>query len=104
MKLTNNKIDDTCIQILILKLLYAIFTRISLYEYFYTNDLYVLVDIILREVCGLGDTKEAQTVSIPPSSFPLFVYLLTMNIVVIGSIFKSIGTLIRKYTIKFKTL
>lgn len=33
-----------------------------LYEYFYTNDLYVLVDITLRELCGLGDTKEAQTV------------------------------------------
>ncbi|KAG1462427.1 hypothetical protein G6F55_002968 [Rhizopus delemar] len=56
-----NRSNDTCIQILILKLLYAIFTRINLYEYFYTNDLYVLVDIILREVCGLGDTKEAQT-------------------------------------------
>jgi hypothetical protein len=103
MKLTNNITDDTCIQILILKLLYAIFTRMNLYEYFYTNDLYVLVDIILREVCGLGDTKEAQTVSISPSSFPLF-YLLTMCIVVIRSLFKSIGTLIRKYTIKFKTL
>lgn len=48
---------------LILKLLYAIFTRQTLYEYFYTNDLYVLVDIILRELCGLGDTKEGQTVS-----------------------------------------
>ncbi|RCH79590.1 hypothetical protein CU098_003209, partial [Rhizopus stolonifer] len=56
-----NRSNDICNQILILKLLYAIFTRVELYEYFYTNDLYVLVDIILRELCGLGDTKEAQT-------------------------------------------
>ncbi|CAO3680798.1 unnamed protein product [Rhizopus stolonifer] len=56
-----NRSNDVCNQILILKLLYAIFTRLELYEYFYTNDLYVLVDIILRELCGLGDTKEAQT-------------------------------------------
>ncbi|KAI9264463.1 hypothetical protein BY458DRAFT_514092 [Sporodiniella umbellata] len=56
-----NRSKDVCNQILILKLLYAIFTRAELYEYFYTNDLYVLVDIILRELCGLGDTKEAQT-------------------------------------------
>lgn len=48
---------------LILKLLYGIFTTPTLYEYFYTNDLYVLVDITLRELCDLGDTKEAQTVS-----------------------------------------
>jgi hypothetical protein len=49
---------------LILKLLYGVFTRQSLYEYFYTNDLYVLVDITLRELCDLGDTKESQTVNI----------------------------------------
>ncbi|KAI8983572.1 hypothetical protein BDB01DRAFT_791291 [Pilobolus umbonatus] len=56
-----NRSNDTCIQFLILKLIYGIFTRRSLYEYFYTNDLYVLVDIILREMCDLGDTKELQT-------------------------------------------
>lgn len=56
-------IDDTCVQMLILKLLYGIFTTPTLYEYFYTNDLYVLVDITLRELCDLGDTKESQTVS-----------------------------------------
>ncbi|CAO0795169.1 unnamed protein product [Mucor circinelloides] len=56
-----NRSNDTCVQMLILKLLYGIFTRPSLYEYFYTNDLYVLVDITLRELCDLGDTKESQT-------------------------------------------
>jgi hypothetical protein len=56
-------IDDSCVQLLILKLLYCIFTEPKLYEYFYTNDLYVLVDVILREVCDLGDDREAETVS-----------------------------------------
>lgn len=56
-----NRSNDTCVQMLILKLLYGVFTTPKLYEYFYTNDLYVLVDISLRELCDLGDTKEAQT-------------------------------------------
>ncbi|KAI9343357.1 hypothetical protein BD770DRAFT_398200 [Pilaira anomala] len=56
-----NRSNDTCVQMLILKLLYGIFITPTLYEYFYTNDLYVLVDITLRELCDLGDTKEAQT-------------------------------------------
>jgi hypothetical protein len=56
-------LDDTCVQMLILKLLYGIFTTPSIYEYFYTNDLYVLVDISLRELCDLGDAKESQTVT-----------------------------------------
>lgn len=56
-------IDDACVKLLILKLLYCIFTRSSLYEYFYTNDLYVLVDVILREVCNLGEERDAEAVS-----------------------------------------
>ncbi|KAI8881054.1 hypothetical protein K501DRAFT_324693 [Backusella circina FSU 941] len=59
--LNRSSSDEACIQLLILKSLYCIFTRHGLYEYFYTNDLYVLLDIILRELCNLGDTKEAQT-------------------------------------------
>ncbi|KAI8068116.1 uncharacterized protein B0P05DRAFT_551832 [Gilbertella persicaria] len=55
-----NRSNDACVQMLILKLLYGVFTRPCLYEYFYTNDLYVLVDITLRELCDLGDTKESQ--------------------------------------------
>lgn len=57
-------IDDACVKLLILKLLYGIFTRPSLYEFFYTNDLYVLVDIMLREVCDLGEEREAEAVSV----------------------------------------
>lgn len=56
-------LDDACVKLLILKLLYGIFTRSSLYEFFYTNDLYVLVDIMLREVCDLGEEREAEAVS-----------------------------------------
>ena len=59
---------------LILKLLYGIFTTPALYEYFYTNDLYVLVDISLRELCDLGDTKEAQTVRNRPCVSFFFLY------------------------------
>ncbi|KAL1933844.1 hypothetical protein VTP01DRAFT_7934 [Rhizomucor pusillus] len=55
-----NRSDDACVKLLILKLLYCIFTRSSLYEYFYTNDLYVLVDVILREVCNLGEERDAE--------------------------------------------
>ncbi|KAI8877617.1 hypothetical protein K501DRAFT_229938 [Backusella circina FSU 941] len=55
-----NRSDDTVIQMLIVKSLYCIVTTPTLYEYFYTNDLYVLIDIILRVLCDLGDTK-AQT-------------------------------------------
>ncbi|KAI8967810.1 hypothetical protein BDF20DRAFT_899413 [Mycotypha africana] len=76
-----NRSNDMCVQMLILKLLYGIFTRPCLYEYFYTNDLYVLVDIVLRELCDLGDTKEAQTVSgfctPPPDMISFFFFLLS---------------------------
>jgi hypothetical protein len=48
---------------LILKLLYLIFTTEGLYEFFYTNDLCVLVDIVLRELCDLGDESDAEAVS-----------------------------------------
>ena len=40
-------------QLLILKLLYLLFTTPSTYEYFYTNDLYVLVDVIIRNLLDL---------------------------------------------------
>lgn len=40
-------------QLLILKLLYLLFTTSSTYEYFYTNDLHVLVDVIVRNLLDL---------------------------------------------------
>lgn len=55
-----NRESETSLQLLILKLLYLLFTTPPTYEYFYTNDLHVLLDIILRNLLDL-----------PPSSMPL---------------------------------
>lgn len=40
-------------QLLILKLLYLLFTTPPTFEYFYTNDLHVLVDVIIRNLLDL---------------------------------------------------
>lgn len=45
--------DETSLQLLILKLLYLLFTTPSTFEYFYTNDLRVLVDVIIRNLLDL---------------------------------------------------
>lgn len=46
-------LGETSLQLLTLKLLYLIFTTPSTYEYFYTNDLRVLVDILIRNLLDL---------------------------------------------------
>ena len=46
-------IGETSLQLLILKLFYLLFTTTSTYEYFYTNDLHVLVDILIRNLLDL---------------------------------------------------
>ncbi|KIY66757.1 hypothetical protein CYLTODRAFT_377301 [Cylindrobasidium torrendii FP15055 ss-10] len=51
--------DDLCMQLLVLKLIYLIFTTKGTSEYFYTNDLCVLVDVFLREVVDLDDDSES---------------------------------------------
>jgi hypothetical protein len=50
-----------CMQLLILKILYLLFTTPGTQEYFYTNDLRVLLDVFIRELVDLPD--EAETVS-----------------------------------------
>ncbi|CZT18574.1 related to Orc3p [Ramularia collo-cygni] len=45
-------------QLLILKLLYLLFTTPSTYEYFYTNDLHVLVDVIIRNLLDLDPVSD----------------------------------------------
>ena len=45
-------------QLLILKLLYLLFTTPSTYEYFYTNDLHVLVDVIIRNLLDLDSGSD----------------------------------------------
>jgi len=47
------------LQLLTLKLLYLIFTTPSTYEYFFTNDLHVLVDILIRNLLDLPEEAAA---------------------------------------------
>ncbi|KAJ7216404.1 hypothetical protein GGX14DRAFT_604625 [Mycena pura] len=51
--------EDLCMQLLVLKLLYLLFTTKGTSEYFYTNDLCVLVDVFLRELVDLDDDSES---------------------------------------------
>ncbi|KIH89055.1 hypothetical protein SPBR_06726 [Sporothrix brasiliensis 5110] len=48
-----NRATETSLQLLILKLLYLLFTTHATYEYFYTNDLRVLLDVIIRNLLDL---------------------------------------------------
>ena len=47
--------DETSLQLLTLKLMYLLFTTPPTYEYFYTNDLHVLVDILIRNLLDLPE-------------------------------------------------
>jgi hypothetical protein len=51
------------IQMLILKLLYEIFTTPETSEFFYTNDLHVLVDVFIRELYNLSDESERVSIA-----------------------------------------
>jgi hypothetical protein len=51
--------EDLCMQLLILKILYVLFTTKGTSEYFYTNDLCVLVDVFLRELSDLDEESES---------------------------------------------
>ena len=54
-----NREDETSLQLLTLKLLYLLFTTPHTYEYFYTNDLHVLVDILIRNLLDLPEEAAA---------------------------------------------
>lgn len=54
-----NRETETSLQLLILKLLYLLFTTRTTYEYFYTNDLRVLLDVIIRNLLDLPDDTMA---------------------------------------------
>ncbi|KAI9703978.1 MAG: hypothetical protein M1820_005760 [Bogoriella megaspora] len=54
-----NRESETSLQLLILKLLYLLFTTPSTQEYFYTNDLHVLVDVMMRNLLDLPDESSA---------------------------------------------
>jgi hypothetical protein len=54
-----NRESETSLQLLILKALYLIFGNPQTAEYFYTNDLHVLVDVILRNLIDLPSDSPA---------------------------------------------
>ncbi|ODH39667.1 hypothetical protein ACO22_01811 [Paracoccidioides brasiliensis] len=54
-----NRESETSLQLLTLKLLYLLFTTPPTYEYFYTNDLRVLVDILIRNLLDLPEEAAA---------------------------------------------
>ena len=64
--------DDYCVKLLILKMLYLIFSTNGTSEYFYTNDLCVLVDVFLRELADLDEESESVCSSIILLSSILF--------------------------------
>jgi hypothetical protein len=54
-----NRETETSLQLLILKLLYLLFTTKATYEYFYTNDLRVLLDVIIRNLLDLPNDSQS---------------------------------------------
>ncbi|KAG0052407.1 hypothetical protein BGZ83_002658 [Gryganskiella cystojenkinii] len=56
-----NRAEESSLQMLILKLLYLLLTSTlpSLREFFYTNDLRVLVDVVIRELWDLPEEEES---------------------------------------------
>jgi hypothetical protein len=64
-----NRETETALQLLILKVLYLLFTTKATQEFFYDNDLRVLVDVIIRNVLDLPD--EAYAVSPAPKFGPV---------------------------------
>ncbi|GAA5841335.1 hypothetical protein JCM3766R1_005033 [Sporobolomyces carnicolor] len=55
---TDGTPDSLCVSLLILKVLYLLFTTSGTQEFFYTNDLCVLVDVFIRELHDLGEESE----------------------------------------------
>jgi len=51
--------DETSLQLLTLKLMYLLFTTPPTYQFFYTNDLRVLVDILVRNLLDLPEYAAA---------------------------------------------
>ncbi len=58
--LVSISLEEAALQTQILKLLYLFFTssKTHLNEFFYTNDLYVLVDVMIRELWNLPEEQE----------------------------------------------
>ncbi|KAI5294667.1 hypothetical protein KEM52_003503 [Ascosphaera acerosa] len=66
-----NRESETTLQLLVLKLLYLLFTTPPTYEYFYTNDLHVLVDILVRNLYDLPEEQQSLRHTYLRVLFPL---------------------------------
>lgn len=62
---------ETTLQLLVLKFLYLLFTTPPTYEYFYTNDLHVLVDILIRNLYDLPEDHQSLRHTYLRVLFPL---------------------------------
>lgn len=56
--------EGLCVSLLILKILYLLFTTTGTHDYFYTNDLCVLVDVFIRELNNLPEESEGVSRSL----------------------------------------
>lgn len=70
---------ETSLQLLTLKLLYLIFTTPNTYEYFFTNDLHVLVDILIRNLLDLPEEATALRHTYLRVLYPLLAYTQLRN-------------------------
>ncbi|KAI5303878.1 hypothetical protein KEM56_007097 [Ascosphaera pollenicola] len=66
-----NRESETSLQLLVLKFLYLLFTTPPTYEYFYTNDLHVLVDILIRNLYDLPEDHQSLRHTYLRVLFPL---------------------------------
>jgi hypothetical protein len=74
-----NNTAETSLQLLTLKLLYLIFTTPSTYEYFFTNDLHVLVDILIRNLLDLPEEASALRHTYLRVLYPLLAHTQLQN-------------------------
>src|SRR6266536_3687157 len=69
-----NRETETSLQLLILKLLYLLFTTKATHEYFYTNDLRVLLDVIIRNLLDLPNELVSLRHTYLRVLYPLLAY------------------------------
>jgi hypothetical protein len=69
-----NRETETSLQLLILKLLYLVFTTEATHEYFYTNDLRVLLDVIIRNLLDLPNELISLRHTYLRVMYPLLAY------------------------------
>jgi hypothetical protein len=69
-----NRETETSLQLLILKLLYILFTTKATHEYFYTNDLRVLLDVIIRNLLDLPNELVSLRHTYLRVLYPLLAY------------------------------